>query len=39
MRGGDIHVETGGVGRRYGMWNSGRVDGEGSKIWRVKKIN
>jgi hypothetical protein len=38
--GGDIHVETvggGGVGRRYGMWNSWRVDGaEGNQIWSVK---
>ena len=22
----DIHVEAGGVGRRYGMWNSRRLD-------------
>ena len=26
-----------GVGRRYGMWNSWRVDREGSKILSVKK--
>jgi hypothetical protein len=28
-----------GVGRRYGMWNSQRVDGGGCriKIWSVKK--
>ena len=26
-----------GLGRRYGMWNSRRVDGEGDKIWSVKK--
>jgi hypothetical protein len=24
------------VGRRYGMWNSWRVDGWGDKIWRIK---
>ncbi|EDL99812.1 rCG22984 [Rattus norvegicus] len=23
--------------RRYGMWNSQRVDPEGDKIWSVKK--
>jgi hypothetical protein len=23
---GDIHVETGGMGKRYGMWSSRRVD-------------
>jgi hypothetical protein len=36
---GDILVETGrgGMGRRYGMWNSWRVDWEGNKIWSVKK--
>jgi hypothetical protein len=27
------------VGRRYGMWNSGRVDWEGSKIWSLKQTN
>jgi len=27
-----------GAGRRYGMWNSWRVDWEGNKIWNVKKI-
>jgi hypothetical protein len=26
-----------GTGRRYGMWNSQRVDQEGNKIWSVKK--
>lgn len=27
-----------GVGRRYGMWNSGRVDrGKGTKVWSVNK--
>ena len=26
-----------GVGRRYGMWNSRRVDG-GDKIWSVKEL-
>jgi hypothetical protein len=36
-RGGDILVEVGGMGRRYGMWNSWRVDWEGNKIWSVKK--
>ena len=25
------------AGRRYGMWNSQRVDWEGNKIWSVKK--
>ena len=25
------------VGRRYGMWNGQRVDGEGNKIWSVDK--
>ena len=25
-------------GRRYGMWNSWKMDQEGNKIWRVKKI-
>jgi hypothetical protein len=25
-----------GLGRRYGMWNSWRVDEEGNKIWSVK---
>jgi hypothetical protein len=34
--GGDILVETV-WGRRYGMWNSQRVDQEGAKIWSVKK--
>jgi hypothetical protein len=33
----DIVMETGGK-RRYGMWNSQRVDWEGGKIWSVKKI-
>jgi hypothetical protein len=35
--GGDIHVEMG-VGRRYGMWKSGRVDRSrgGDKICSVK---
>jgi hypothetical protein len=23
--------------RRYGMWNTGKVDQEGDKIWTVKK--
>jgi hypothetical protein len=27
-----------GVGRRYGMWNSQRVDQEGDKIWSIKKL-
>jgi hypothetical protein len=31
--GGDIHMETG-VGRRYGMWNSRRVNGR-NKTWSV----
>jgi hypothetical protein len=31
-------VETG-VGRRYGMCNSQRVDQEGDKICSVKKMN
>jgi hypothetical protein len=26
-----------GLGRRYGMWNSLRVDWEGSKIWSASK--
>jgi hypothetical protein len=25
------------VGRRYGMWNSQKMDG-GNKIWSVKKL-
>jgi hypothetical protein len=25
-----------GVGRKYGMWNSRRVDEGGNKIWSVK---
>jgi hypothetical protein len=25
-----------GVGRRYGTWNSWRMDGGGNKIWSVK---
>jgi hypothetical protein len=33
---GDILVETVGVGRRYGMWNSQRVDWEENNIWTVK---
>jgi len=37
--GGDIFVETGSVGRRYGMWNSQRVDREEYKIWSVKATN
>jgi hypothetical protein len=32
--GGNILVEE---GRRYGMWNSQRVDQEGNKIWSIKK--
>jgi hypothetical protein len=28
-------METGELGRRYGMWNSQRVDQEGDKIWSV----
>jgi hypothetical protein len=37
MSGGGIHVETGGVGRRDGMWSSQRVDrGSGNRIWSVK---
>lgn len=36
---GDILLETGrGVVRRYGMWNSWRVDMDGDKVWTVKKI-
>jgi hypothetical protein len=35
-RGGDILVETGGK-RRYGMWNSLRVEWERNKIWSVRK--
>jgi hypothetical protein len=31
----DILVEIGGW-RRYGMWNSQRVDWQGSKIWSLK---
>jgi hypothetical protein len=33
--GGDILLEM--VGRRYGMWNSQRVDWDGGKIWTIKK--
>jgi hypothetical protein len=36
-RGGDIVMKKG-AGRRYGMCNSQRVEGEGKKIWNVKKI-
>jgi len=25
------------MGRRYGMWNSWRVDWKGNKIWSVKE--
>jgi hypothetical protein len=33
---GSLEVRWGGeLGRRYGMWNSGRVDEEGNKIWSV----
>jgi hypothetical protein len=35
--GGGILVERGREGRRYGMWNSQRVDWEGYKIWTMKK--
>jgi hypothetical protein len=28
-----------GKGRRYGMWNSQRVEREGNKIWSLKQIN
>jgi hypothetical protein len=27
----------GGVGRRYGMWSSWRVNQEGNKIWSLKE--
>jgi hypothetical protein len=32
---GDILLEMG-LGKRYGMWNSQRVDQERNKIWSVK---
>jgi hypothetical protein len=32
----DILVEMG-VWRRYGMWNSQRVNKEGNKIWSINK--
>jgi hypothetical protein len=27
-----------GLGRKYGMWNSQRMDRERNKIWSLKKI-
>jgi hypothetical protein len=30
-------LETREVGRRYGMWNSQRVDQNGDKVWTVKR--
>jgi hypothetical protein len=37
MGDGGIHVETGWVGRRCGMWSRQRVVGEvGNGIWSVK---
>jgi hypothetical protein len=35
--GGDVLLETG--GRRYGIWNSQRVDQEEDEVWTVKKQN
>jgi hypothetical protein len=26
------------VGRRYGIWISGKVDGVGDKVWSVKSV-
>lgn len=37
MRGRDIQVETVGMGRKYVMWNSGRVD-QGWGIRGCKKL-
>jgi hypothetical protein len=35
--GGGIHVETGGLGRRCGIWSSWRVNRViGNRIWRIK---
>jgi hypothetical protein len=34
---GGILMQREGAGRWYGMWNSWSVDGEGNKIWSVKK--
>jgi hypothetical protein len=31
----DIHVETGGLRRRYGVWNRRKID-KGNKLWSVK---
>jgi len=33
---GGVWWGRGGAGRRYGMWNSQRVEWEGNKIWSVK---
>ena len=34
--GGDIFLEAGRAGRRYGMWCSQRVDQKRNKIWSVQ---
>jgi hypothetical protein len=39
VKGGGIHVETGVVGRRYGMWSSRRVNGRGSREWNMECKN
>jgi hypothetical protein len=35
--GGDILLYAGCVWRKYGLWNSWRVDWEGNKIWNIRK--
>jgi len=35
--GGDILKEKGALGRKYGIWNSLRVNLEGNKFWSIKK--
>jgi hypothetical protein len=41
--GGNILMEMGaggqGTGRRYGIWNSWRVNQEGNNIWSLKQTN
>jgi hypothetical protein len=35
--GGDILMEIGVEGKRYGMWHNQRVDWEANKIWCLKQ--
>jgi hypothetical protein len=35
--GGEVGTSSWRQGRRYGMWNSQRIDQEGDKTWSVKK--